>query len=180
MVNCRAPGARDFPRDVPGPGRLAGVAVDRAAAVPGGPGVPARGDAPGRPLCDPGRAAWPGPGERHRGYCRWPDPDHPRSAASRTTGPVARSSVTDRWPALFRLPARVDAADITARYDKGVLEVSVPVEAVKPEGTRITIKDADAMPEQPPTGPDEEPARAGRGCAISPWTGTAARAPRIP
>jgi HSP20 family protein len=49
-----------------------------------------------------------------------------------------------------RLPARVDAADITARYDKGVLEVSVPVEAVKPEGTRITIKDADAMPEQPP------------------------------
>ena len=49
-----------------------------------------------------------------------------------------------------KLPARVDPADVTARYDKGVLEVSVPVEAVKPEGTRITVKDADAMPEQPP------------------------------
>jgi predicted unusual protein kinase regulating ubiquinone biosynthesis (AarF/ABC1/UbiB family)/HSP20 family molecular chaperone IbpA len=47
-----------------------------------------------------------------------------------------------------RLPARVDAADVTARYDKGVLEVSVPVRVVKPEGTRIPIQDADAMPDQ--------------------------------
>ena len=49
-----------------------------------------------------------------------------------------------------RLPARVDAADVTARYDKGVLEVSVPVREVKPESTRIPIQDADAVPEQPP------------------------------
>jgi predicted unusual protein kinase regulating ubiquinone biosynthesis (AarF/ABC1/UbiB family)/HSP20 family molecular chaperone IbpA len=49
-----------------------------------------------------------------------------------------------------RLPARVDAADVTARYDKGVLEVRVPVHEVKPEGTRIPIENADAMPEQPP------------------------------
>ena len=49
-----------------------------------------------------------------------------------------------------RLPARVDAADVTARYHKGVLEVSVPVREVKPEGTRIPIQDADAIPEQPP------------------------------
>ena len=49
-----------------------------------------------------------------------------------------------------RLPARVDAADVTARYDKGVLEVSVPVPVVRPAGTRIPIEDADAMPEQPP------------------------------
>jgi predicted unusual protein kinase regulating ubiquinone biosynthesis (AarF/ABC1/UbiB family)/HSP20 family molecular chaperone IbpA len=48
-----------------------------------------------------------------------------------------------------RLPDRVDPADVTARYDKGVLEVSVPVEAVKPEGTRITVENADAMPERP-------------------------------
>jgi HSP20 family protein len=57
-----------------------------------------------------------------------------------------------RYGSLVRavsLPARVDPADVTARYDKGVLEVSVPVEAVKPEGTRIIVKDADAMPEQP-------------------------------
>ena len=51
---------------------------------------------------------------------------------------------------VVRLPARVDAADVTARYDKGVLEVSVPVPAVKPEGTRIPIENADAIPEQPP------------------------------
>ena len=49
-----------------------------------------------------------------------------------------------------RLPARVDPADVTARYDKGVLEVSVPVAAVKPEGTRITIEDADAAPDKAP------------------------------
>jgi HSP20 family molecular chaperone IbpA len=49
-----------------------------------------------------------------------------------------------------RLPARVDAADVTARYEKGVLEVSVPVRVVNPEGTRIPIENADAMPDQPP------------------------------
>ena len=49
-----------------------------------------------------------------------------------------------------RLPARVDAADVTARYGKGVLEVSVPVREVKPEGTRIPIQDAEAVPGQPP------------------------------
>jgi predicted unusual protein kinase regulating ubiquinone biosynthesis (AarF/ABC1/UbiB family)/HSP20 family molecular chaperone IbpA len=48
-----------------------------------------------------------------------------------------------------RLPARVDATDVSARYDKGVLEVSVPVRAIRPEGTRIPVEDADAVPEQP-------------------------------
>jgi HSP20 family protein len=57
-----------------------------------------------------------------------------------------------------RLPTGVDPADVTARYDKGVLEVTVPVRAVKPEGTRITIEDADAMPGQPP---DKAPDKAG-------------------
>ena len=49
---------------------------------------------------------------------------------------------------VVRLPARVGAADVTARYDKGVLEVSVPARVVKP-GTRIPIEKADTMPEQP-------------------------------
>jgi len=61
-----------------------------------------------------------------------------------------------------RLPARVDAADVTARYDKGVLEVSVPLRAVKPEGIRIPVEDAnttlDQPPDQPLDQPDEEPA----------------------
>jgi HSP20 family molecular chaperone IbpA len=49
-----------------------------------------------------------------------------------------------------RLPARVDAADVTARYDKGVLEVSVPLRAVKPEGTQIPVENADTIPDQQP------------------------------
>jgi predicted unusual protein kinase regulating ubiquinone biosynthesis (AarF/ABC1/UbiB family)/HSP20 family molecular chaperone IbpA len=49
-----------------------------------------------------------------------------------------------------RLPARVDPADVAARYDKGVLEVSVPVGEVKPTGTQIPIENADAMPEHQP------------------------------
>jgi predicted unusual protein kinase regulating ubiquinone biosynthesis (AarF/ABC1/UbiB family)/HSP20 family molecular chaperone IbpA len=49
-----------------------------------------------------------------------------------------------------RLPATVDPADVTARYDKGVLEVSVPVPVVKAKGTRIPVENADAMPGQPP------------------------------
>ena len=63
-----------------------------------------------------------------------------------------------------RLPARIDPADVTARYDKGVLEVSVLVRVVKPEGTRIPVEDADAMPEQPPDRaamPEQPPDQAG-------------------
>jgi HSP20 family protein len=42
-----------------------------------------------------------------------------------------------------RLPARIDATDVTARYEKGILEVSLPVPEAKPEGSRITIEKAD-------------------------------------
>ena len=45
-----------------------------------------------------------------------------------------------------RLPASVDAADVTAQYDNGVLEVSVPAREVRRTGTRIPIEDAAAMP----------------------------------
>ena len=50
---------------------------------------------------------------------------------------------------LVRLPARVDPKDVTARYERGVLEVSVPIHDVKPEGTRVPIEQADE-PEQKP------------------------------
>ncbi len=50
-----------------------------------------------------------------------------------------------------RLPAIVDAAEITARYDKGVLEVSVPVREVRRKGTRIPVADADAAEPEPPS-----------------------------
>ena len=50
---------------------------------------------------------------------------------------------------MVRLPAKVDAKDVTARYERGVLEVSVPVRDVKPEGTRVPIEQADD-PEQKP------------------------------
>jgi HSP20 family protein len=44
---------------------------------------------------------------------------------------------------LVRLPARVDAKDVTARYERGVLEVSVPAREVQPERIRIAIEKAD-------------------------------------
>ena len=50
---------------------------------------------------------------------------------------------------MVRLPAKVDAKDVTARYERGVLEVSVPMRDVKPEGTRVPIEQADD-PEQKP------------------------------
>jgi len=49
-----------------------------------------------------------------------------------------------------RLPTRVDPADVTARYNKGVLEVSVPLRDVRPEGTQIPVENADAVPDQQP------------------------------
>ena len=50
---------------------------------------------------------------------------------------------------LVRLPAKVDAKDVTARYERGVLEVSVPMREAKPEGSRVPIEKADD-PEQKP------------------------------
>ena len=44
---------------------------------------------------------------------------------------------------LVRLPARVDAKDVTARYERGVLEVSVPAREVQSEGIRVAIEKAD-------------------------------------
>ena len=44
---------------------------------------------------------------------------------------------------LVRLPVRVDAKDVTARYERGVLEVSVPAREVQPEAIRVAIEKAD-------------------------------------
>jgi HSP20 family protein len=44
---------------------------------------------------------------------------------------------------LVRLPARVDAKDVTARYERGVLEVSVPAREAQPESIRVAIEKAD-------------------------------------
>jgi HSP20 family molecular chaperone IbpA len=44
---------------------------------------------------------------------------------------------------LVRLPVKVDATDVTARYERGVLEVSVPAPEVRPEGDRVAIEKAD-------------------------------------
>ena len=94
------PGARDIPRSVPGPSRLAGVAMGGPAAVHGGPEFPGRGNGPGRPLRDPGRASRPGPGEGHRGHRRGQDPDNPRG-----TSPGGQRTLSLRVPLRLAHPA---------------------------------------------------------------------------
>jgi HSP20 family protein len=42
-----------------------------------------------------------------------------------------------------RLPDKVDAKDVTARYEKGILEIIVPVPEARQEGKRVTIEKAD-------------------------------------
>ena len=64
---------------------------------------------------------------------RWQQDDEPRRTEFRY-GPATRS---------VRLPAGVDAHDITARYRMGILEVSIPMPAPKREGTQIPIENAD-------------------------------------
>jgi HSP20 family molecular chaperone IbpA len=44
---------------------------------------------------------------------------------------------------LVTLPVKVDATDVTARYERGVLEVSVPAREVRPEGDRVAIEKSD-------------------------------------
>jgi len=67
--------------------------------------------------------------------------DEPRRTEFRY-GSVTRS---------VRLPARVEAQDITARYRKGILDVSIPMPAPKREGTLIPIKNAGAPGSSPAT-----------------------------
>ncbi len=64
---------------------------------------------------------------------RWQHDDQPHRTEFRY-GSLTRS---------VRLPARVDAQDIMARYRKGILEVSFPMPPAKPEGIRIPIQSAD-------------------------------------
>ena len=64
---------------------------------------------------------------------RWQGDDEPNRTEFRY-GLLTRS---------VRLPAQVDAEDITARYQKGILEVSFPMPAAKREGSRIPVEDAD-------------------------------------
>jgi len=44
---------------------------------------------------------------------------------------------------LIRLPVKVEPEDVTARYGRGVLEVSVPGREVRPEGIRVAIEEDD-------------------------------------
>jgi len=59
------------------------------------------------------------------------------------SGPYRSEFRYGSFTRLVRLPARVDAQDVTARYENGVLEVSVPVRDVKPEGIQVPIEKAD-------------------------------------
>jgi HSP20 family protein len=68
----------------------------------------------------------------------------------------------------IRLPAEVDAHDITASYRKGILEVRIPMPAPAPEGTRIPVENADAQ------GSDQaaEPAAGSAATSLKPKTRT--------
>lgn len=59
------------------------------------------------------------------------------------TGPTRSEFRYGSLTRLVRLPARVDAKDVAARYGKGVLEVSVPLREIKPPGSRVTIENVD-------------------------------------
>jgi len=69
---------------------------------------------------------------------RWQQDGEPQRTEFRY-GPLTRS---------VRLPARVGAPDITARYRNGILEVSVPVPEAPPQGTQIPVQNAD-IPRSP-------------------------------
>jgi len=74
---------------------------------------------------------------------RWQQDGEPQRTEFRY-GPLTRS---------VRLPARVGAPDITARYRNGILEVSVPVPEAQREGSRIPIEDEDIPESKETTAP---------------------------
>ena len=59
------------------------------------------------------------------------------------SGPCRSEFRYGSFTRLVRLPAKVDAKDVAARYQSGVLEISVPLRGVAPEGSRVTIEKAD-------------------------------------
>jgi HSP20 family protein len=73
----------------------------------------------------------------------------------RDSGPCRSEFRYGSLTRLVRLPARVDAKDVTAGYGQGVLEVSVPVREARPESSRVTIEH--------PAEPGPKPPRAGGG-----------------
>ena len=105
-LSCAPSGALKVPRHVPGPGRLAGVPVDRAAAVPAGPAVPARGNDPGQPLCDPGRTAGLDPENDIEVTVDGRILTIRAERFQQDKGRIARSSATDRSPARSGSPPR--------------------------------------------------------------------------
>lgn len=58
------------------------------------------------------------------------------------------------------LPAKADASDVTARYDKGILEVSFPMPKATRAGTQVPIETVTAGQEPPGM---QEPAVSGEG-----------------
>ena len=88
---------------------------------------------------------------------RWQQDGEPQRTEFRY-GPLTRS---------VRLPARVGAPDITARYRNGILEVSVPVPEAPPQGTQIPVQNAD-IPRSP------------RAAAPAPGPAAAPRPPATP
>jgi predicted unusual protein kinase regulating ubiquinone biosynthesis (AarF/ABC1/UbiB family)/HSP20 family molecular chaperone IbpA len=77
----------------------------------------------------------------------------------RDTGPHRSEFRYGSLARAIRLPNRVDPAEVAARYDKGVLEVSVPVQEVKMPGTRIPVENAETMPDEPAKPAKYEPAK---------------------
>jgi HSP20 family molecular chaperone IbpA len=65
-----------------------------------------------------------------------------------------------------RLPARVEAQDVTASYRKGILEVSILMPEPKREGARIPIENADVL------GPDQATEAAAGSATASTVPGT--------
>lgn len=94
---------------------------------------------------------------------RWQQDDEPYRTEFRY-GSATRS---------VRLPARVDPHDITARYQNGILEITLPIPVAQPEGTRIPIQNADV----PGPGQATEPAAGSAAVAPTPPTSIAPAPP---
>ena len=126
MAKLPHPQAPGISALVPGPDQLAGVAMGGPAAVHRGPGF--RVEEMARDNRYVIRAELPGLD---------PDRDIEVTVEGRTLTIHAERRQEDSGPyrsefrygsltRLVRLPARVDAKDVTARYDKGVLESQRP------------------------------------------------------
>ncbi|MFD0598897.1 Hsp20 family protein [Catellatospora coxensis] len=139
VMEARTNGGEDHDRAHAPPVRGLGRPVRVRPAHVRRPRHPTGGHAHRRAVPDPRGAARTRPGKGHPGQLRQRGPQHPRRTPRGGQGRTRSEFRYGMFTRSVRLPGNADVSAIRAGYDKGVLEVTVPLKATEPAAKQIPI-----------------------------------------